>query len=76
MWPSACAGRQPIFRGRLNYSVPRWQVGPPLVPATSIPHACCWNRQQTGCPPSGHGIGWGYRYQVPRVDRARHAWFN
>ena len=37
--------------GRLNYSAPRWQVGPPLVPATSIPHACCWNRQQAVCPP-------------------------
>ena len=32
--------------GRLNCSVLRWRVGPHLVPATSIPHVCCWNRQQ------------------------------
>ena len=43
--------RQPTSRGRLNYSALPWQVGPPLVPLTSIPHACCWNRQQSVCLP-------------------------
>ena len=59
-WPSGCAGRRPTFLGRLNYSVPRWRVGPPLVPVASTPLVRCWSRRHKGCPlrmPPAGGIG-------------------
>ena len=51
MWPSGCASRQPISRGRRTCSVLRWRVGPHLVQATWIPHVCCWSRRRRRCPP-------------------------
>ena len=37
--------------GQLNHSVLPSRVGPHSVPAASIPHVCCWKRQQQRCPP-------------------------